>query len=207
MEILGEASPHRAGNSGRLSAECCWFMERLTRTSWAQAKQCCDWIDRNTDLRNSQTGWTLGVARDTFARNFCSSFGIALLRKESFLGGLLNSYPIPGSLHRTQVFCSTPSILVWVVEWQDPTSASQNRVLWIFLVSGFAILLYESFHQVSLKKTFTNWKVRLVPGFAVMIVKQAVNGGSCCLNSTPQPSPGANWKFPKLQVGNHVNHN
>ena len=149
VEILGEASPHRAGNSGRLSAECCWFMERLTRTSWAQAKQCCDWIDRNTDLRNSQTGWTLGVARDTFARNFCSSFGIALLRKESFLGGLLNSYPIPGSLHRTQVFCSTPSILVWVVEWQDPTSASQNRVLWIFLVSGFAILLYESFHQVS----------------------------------------------------------
>ena len=88
VEILGEASPHRAGNSGRLSAECCWFMERLTRTSWAQAKQCCDWIDRNTGLRNSQTGWTLGVAR-----NFCSSFGIALLRKESFLGGLLNSYP------------------------------------------------------------------------------------------------------------------
>lgn len=139
MEILGEASPHRAGNSGRLSAECCWFMERLTRTSWAQAKQCCDWIDRNTGLRNSQTGWTGTLLQGIFAVH------LALLYCEKKALWVVCWIPIPGSLHRTQVFCSTPSIL-WVVEWQDPTSASQNCV-WIFLVSGFAILLYESFQK------------------------------------------------------------
>ena len=95
-EIMGKhhiTEPH----SGRLWAECCWFMERLTRTSWAQVKLSC--------------GWTLGVARDTFTRNVCSSFFISLLRKERFLGGLLNSYPTPESLHRTQVFCLIMGIL------------------------------------------------------------------------------------------------